>query len=274
MRKSLFLILLLLISCAAPKPSASDTRDARLSDAPAPHEQSSSPQQLRALFIGNSFTYVNDLPRLTETLAASAKEARLLETRMVAVGGASLESHWDDGAALTAIKQGQWDYVVLQEQSALPVSNPKLMHQYARLFDAEIKKAGARTIFFLTWARQDRPEAQAGITEAYTAIAKELGAIIAPIGLAWQRALKEKGGLRLYDEDQLHASPAGTYMAACVFYAVLYGKSPEGLTRRLINTQLGTDNEGTSVGSDDLSEAEARLIQRVAWATVLKRLGS
>jgi hypothetical protein len=248
--------------------SVSHTHETGGSLCNAQKEQSSSGQRLRVLFIGNSFTYVNDLPCLTEKLAASAKEPKPLETEMVTVGGASLKSHWEDGEALAAIKRGKWDYVVLQEQSALPVNNPKLMHAYARLFDAEIKKAGARTIFYLTWAREDHPEAQAAITAAYTSIASETGALIAPVGLAWQRALKEKSGLRLHHEDKLHASPTGTYMAACVFYAVFYGKSPEGLTRRLIDTKLGTDQEGAGVEVDNLSETDAKLIQRIAWQIV------
>lgn len=265
MKKNLFLVLLLLAACASRMPSGSGIHDGGENVHPAQNEQSSSSQRLRVLFIGNSFTYVNDLPRLVARLAAN--ESRPLETRMVTVGGASLKSHWDDGQALAAIKGAKWDYVVLQEQSALPVNNPKLMHEYARLFDAEIKKAGAKTVFYLTWAREDHPEKQAAITEAYTSIAGELGALLAPVGLAWQRALKEKPGLRLYHEDKLHPSPAGTYMAACVFYGVLYGKSPEGLTRRLIDSQFGTDNEGANLDLDNLSEADARLIQRIAWQT-------
>lgn len=269
MKKSFFLVLLLLAACASQKtPSDSGIYDTGENVHPAQNEQSSSNNRLRVLFIGNSFTYVNDLPHLTERLAASANESRPLETRMVAGGGASLKSHWDDGQALKAIKQGKWDYVVLQEQSALPINNPNMMRAHARLFDAEIKKAGAKTVFYLTWAREDHPEKQAAITEAYMNIAGELGALVAPVGLAWQKALKEKGGLKLFHEDKLHASPTGTYLAACVFYAVFYGKSPEGLTRRLIDTQFGTDNEGTTVDSDNLSEPDARLLQRIAWQAV------
>ena len=268
MRKSLLLVLLLLAACASRTPSGSGVLDTGENVHPAQNEQPSSSQRLRVLFIGNSFTYVNDLPHLTARIASSANEPKILETRMVAGGGASLKSHWDDGQALAAIKGARWDYVVLQEQSALPVNNPKVMHEYARLFDAEIRRAGARTVFYLTWTREDHPEKQAAITEAYMSIAGELGALVAPVGLAWQRALKEKGGLKLHHEDKLHANPTGTYMAACVFYAVFYGKSPEGLTRRLIDTQLGTDREGAAIDLDNLGETDAHLIQRIAWQTV------
>jgi hypothetical protein len=158
---------------------------------------------VRALFIGNSATYYNNLPRLTAALAASAADARRLETEMITVGGATLKRHWDDGIALAAIRRGGWQYVVLQEQTTLgpirtpgiKVNDPAMFHDYARRFDAEIKRAGATTVFFLTWARRDRPETQAAITRAYTMIAAELGARVAPVGVAWERALSSNPAL-------------------------------------------------------------------------------
>ncbi len=73
-------------------------------------------QAIRVLFIGNSYTYVNDLPWLTQQLAESAKETRTLETEMVVVGGATLKSHWKRGKALRLLKAKQWDYVGVAEK--------------------------------------------------------------------------------------------------------------------------------------------------------------
>src|SRR5215216_2269984 len=72
---------------------------------------------LHVLFIGNSYTFVNNLPRLVAALAAN--EARPLQTESVTEGGATLKLHWQKGDALRAIRQGHWDYVVLQEHSTL-----------------------------------------------------------------------------------------------------------------------------------------------------------
>lgn len=131
---------------------------------------------LRVLFIGNSLTYYNNLPRMLEQLAASSNVPRKLETRLVAFGGATLRSHWERGQALKAIREGGWDHVVLQEQSALGAvymvngtrwitPDPRFFHEYARLMNKEINQVGARTIFFLTWARKDTPpREQAALT--------------------------------------------------------------------------------------------------------------
>ena len=82
---------------------------------------------LKALFVGNSFTARNDLPGLVAQLAAAW--GRRLEHRLISAGGASLRTHWNAGVALEAIQGGQYDHVVLQEQSTLPIKNARRMHE-------------------------------------------------------------------------------------------------------------------------------------------------
>jgi uncharacterized protein DUF4886 len=227
---------------------------------------------LRILFVGNSYTYYNNLPRLIAGLAESADESWLLETDMIAEGGATLQKHWEDGKALDMLKRGHWDYVVLQEQSNLgpgpivdgviQINDPATFYRYARLFDAEIKKAGAKTIFYMTWARQDAPQNQAKLSSAYLAIAKELGAEVAPVGMAWQAALSQNPNLALYQQDGSHPTSTGSYLAACVFYATIYGKSPEGLTGRI--------TQNVHFELVNLGESDARFLQRIAWEVVAK----
>lgn len=231
-------------------------------------------QPLRVLFIGNSYIYVNDLPWLTQQLSVSAEETRTLETEMVTVGGATLKGHWERGEALRQIENERWDYVVLQEQSTLPITDPKVMYQYARLFDAQIKRVNAQTLFYLTWARQNRPQTQQILTNSYTRIATELRAEVAPVGLAWQKVQEENPILNLYHPDQSHPSPIGSYVAACVFYATFYKKSPVGLSHRIYDTQFGTPQEGNRIELESLSQIDAAIVQRLAWDVVSKMLPS
>src|SRR5687768_3953597 len=106
-----------------------------------------SPSRLNVLFIGNSFTARNDLPGLIATIAAAA--GKRLDHRLISAGGASLRRHWNAGDAAKAIASGGYDYVVLQEQSTLPIKNRARMHENVRLFDTAIKSAGARTALYL-----------------------------------------------------------------------------------------------------------------------------
>ena len=182
---------------------------------------------LRALFIGNSFTARNDLPGMITALAAAAGVR--FEHRLMSIGGASLRAHWNLGAAAEAIRTGGYDYVVLQEQSTLPVKNAARMLENVRLFDAVVREVGAKAALYLTWARLHAPDTQRAITDAYQAAARETGAALVPVGVAWQQFLAKHDRPALHDRDGSHPTPAGTYLAACVFFAVLFGRSPVGL---------------------------------------------
>ena len=82
---------------------------------------------MRVLFIGNSYTYVNDLPMVVADLAAAAHEAHAFKPDVVLVGGATLEGQIAGHDALPALARGGWDAIVLQEQSTRPITAPDKM---------------------------------------------------------------------------------------------------------------------------------------------------
>jgi len=179
------------------------------------------PAPTRILFVGNSLTYQNDLPGMVATLARAA--GKLVVCESIARPDYSLEDHWNSGEARTAIAAGRWDVVVLQQgPSALPESR-RLLIDYTRRFDAEIKKAGARTALFMVWpSRQRRGDAE-GVSQSYRAAAKSVAAVLLPVGDAWRDAWAIDAGLPLYAADNFHPSGAGTYLAALVVYRHLMG---------------------------------------------------
>jgi uncharacterized protein DUF4886 len=183
-------------------------------------------RSLQVLFIGNSFTARNNLPALVAKLAAA--DGNHLDHKLISAGGASLRMHWNKGIAQKAIAEEHFDYVVLQEQSTLPVKNANRMHENVRLFDAAIKASGAKTALYMTWARRNAPQTQELITDAYTRIAQEIGAILIPAGVAWKQFLAEHTAPLLHDRDQSHPTLAGSYLAACVAYAIFFRVSPLG----------------------------------------------
>ena len=175
----------------------------------------------RTLFIGNSFTARNDLPGLLAKLTAAGDKGAL-EHELISVNGAPLRTHLNKGEALRRMQASHWDYVVLQEQSTLPVKNPVRTAENIRDFDAEIKSSGARTVLYMTWARQNAPDNQAVLSETYTQVGHELSAVVVPVGLAWQHCLAASPEIGLHDKDQSHPNLAGSYLAACTFYATLF----------------------------------------------------
>jgi hypothetical protein len=178
----------------------------------------------RLLFIGNSYTYVNGgIDKQLEGLALSSGTAR------IAVGGYTLEQHWKDGNALQTIRDGGWKYVILQEQSQTPIFDRSKFDEFATAFDKEIKRSGAKTILLMTWERPDSRGSgvtTANVAAAYRVLGSELGAKVAPVGLAFARSLRERPDLLLYSQDG-HPTIYGTYLAACVLYRTIFA-SPVG----------------------------------------------
>jgi hypothetical protein len=205
-----------------------------------------SSKPLKVLFIGNSFTARNNLPGLIAQLAAARGKA--VEHRLVNMGGASLRMHWNKGEAQREIETGKYDYVVLQEQSTLPVKNAKRMRENVLLFDPMIRAASARATLYQTWARKHTPQSQQAITDAYNNIGREIGALVVPVGEAWQKFLAEHDQPVLHDKDGSHPSLAGSYLAACVFLARMLDVSP-----------IGIDTQVAGIGSED-----AKLLHRAA----------
>jgi hypothetical protein len=210
-----------------------------------------SKDEIHVLFIGNSLTFVNDLPKMVAELAKAGKQRPLCHEQETP-GGCTLEKHWKDGKALAKIRSRKWDFVVLQDYSQRPLQKRDAMFDYGKKLDAEIRKNGAKTILYMTWALQNKPGDQPTISKAYLDLSEELKSQIAPVGNAWAMALQADQRLVLHQPDAKHPQATGTYLAACVFYATIYGKSPEGLPG--------------SIGK--LTNSEARPLQVIAWKAV------
>jgi hypothetical protein len=184
-------------------------------------------RSVKMLFIGNSFTKRNNLPGLLAELAAP-RGVRVTH-ELISAGGASLRTHWNAGHATKAIEAGGYDYVVLQEQSTLPVKNAGRMAENVWLFNEVIKRSASKTVLYMTWAREHLPEHQKVIAEAYNSIAHNNNALVVPAGIVWQHFRATYDRPNLYSSDGSHPSPAGSYLVACVFVASLFGASPSGL---------------------------------------------
>ena len=222
-----------------------ETADARRAD---------SRRALRVLFIGNSFTYSNDLPAIVEALAAATDQARFLHDEVVS-GGYSLEDHWNEGRAMKAIGKGGWEIVVMQHGPSAWDGRPTL-YEYAPRFAREIRRVGARPALYMVWPEKARLGSDLDrCSETYRTAAEMVDGLLFPGGEAWREAWKLDPGLALYSPDELHPSRAGSYLVALVIYEQVYGKSPVGLPSRF---KL---RDGTRF---DIPEQQARLLQQAA----------
>ena len=197
------------------------------STAPPPVEDT----DLRILFIGNSLTYVNDLPSLVRDLGRS-DPSRTVTVGSVAFPNFSLVDHWDRGDAQRAIDEGPWDFVVLQQgPSALPDSRALLV-EYAGKFAEQIRRVGARPAIYMVWPPLDRAAEWDDVTASYAAAAAAVDGVLLPGGEAIRAAWTADRSIPLFGGDDFHPALAGSYAVALTIYARLTGVSPLGLTAR------------------------------------------
>ena len=203
------------------------------------------------LFIGNSLTYVNDVPGIVQALAASRGDSLAVET--VAVPDYALIDHWNQGStrgtARGEIAGRTWKFVVLQQGPSSVSVNRDTLRLSAKLFAPGIAQAGGVPALFSVWPTSDRLQDFPASIQSYTLAASDVGGVLLPVASAWQAAWQRSSTLALYS-DGLHASTAGSYLSALTIYAVLAHKTPVGLPASLMlrsGTRISVDASTAAV---------------------------
>jgi len=227
------------------------------------------------LFVGNSYTYVNDLPNLVKQIALSFGDTLLYESSTP--GGSSFSAHSTNTQTLSKINQQQWDYVVLQAQSQEPSLSPGYVNANVLpaaqiLIDAiESNSLCIEPLFFMTWGRKFGDASncvpyppvctylgmQERLRTRYLDMAFTDNASCSPVGMAWKKSIAQNPSLELYSPDESHPSIYGSYLAACTFYATIFKKSAVGST----------------YWPNAIDSATAYSLQQIGSSTVLDSLG-
>lgn len=196
------------------------------------------------LFVGNSHTFTNDLPQIFYNMTlAFDKECEVYE---LTEGGYYLQQFDDPkdelGAKLeNGLKSTKLDFVILQDNTNASASDSpdKDMYPYIASLDAKIKESGGQTALFMTWAPKNgisstitlsRDEIQSTIANNYITAANQIDGLLFPVGIAFSIVADEHPDIELWDQDEMHPSLAGSYLASCIMYAQLFQESPEGCT--------------------------------------------
>lgn len=200
----------------------------------------------RVLFIGNSYTDVNNLPLLVSQIASTKGDSLFYDSNVP--GGMTLYGHSINAITLSKIAQGNWDYVVIQAQSQEPSFSPSQVATgvlpYAHKLDSLVHAADscAQTIFYLTWGRKNGDTfncaayppvctyagMQARLRSSYLLMAQQNNASVAPVGIVWRELIQQNPSFDLYQSDESHPSIYGSYAAACVFYSSFFHTKVNG----------------------------------------------
>jgi hypothetical protein len=182
------------------------------------------------LFIGNSYTAsYGGMGQLLYDMTTAVYGDSVLCAQSVVYGGYTLEMHWNNPATLDAIGSGNWDLVVLQEQSTRPIDDPELMYQYADSLCSYIRMYGAEPAFFMTWAREYDPTMTEPLAAAYNYCGAAFDAEVIACGRAFARCRENCPDISIYRPDGSHPNAQGSYLALCLFYSELWDADPRGI---------------------------------------------
>lgn len=218
------------------------------------------------LFLGNSYTYVNDLPNLIKSIANSFGDELYFDQNTP--GGYTLEGHAGNATTQSKIKLNPWDYVIIQAQSQEPsfpdaqVNSNTLPYAVQLADSVYSNNFCSEVMFYMTWGREDGDPQWGPIStfegmndrlrSAYLRFADSVDGSVSPVGSAWRYVRENHPTIQLYAGDGSHPSYEGSYLAACTFYASLFRSSPVG---------------SSFIGS--LPQATADILQNAAALTVL-----
>lgn len=181
------------------------------------------------LFIGNSLTRVNDLPRVVANIAAAAGDT--IHVGAVTGDNLALIDHVNGATgALAVVDQGGWEYVVMQQgpTSTGGVCQDTLVLA-AGIFASRIRAQGGIPALYMVWPAGDRVAFFDNVRTAYEQAAASVQGVFMPAGEAWRAAWAADATLPLYGSDNFHPSPMGTYLAALTIYQRVTGRDPRAL---------------------------------------------
>jgi len=218
------------------------------------------------LFVGNSYLYYNDslhnhVRRMV--IAAGIHDGKALKFKSVTISGGALFDHHIDSylePGKLRVKK-PFEAVILQGGSAAPWRKGRdiQFRETVAAFSKKIAAAGGETALYMTHAyvkphKRFDPEMIRAIEQLYVAAGNETGALVMPVGLAFEEAYRQRPDMKLHKAfDGSHPDILGTYLAAAVLFKCLYGQSP-----------IGNEYDYYGVVSKD----DARFLQQIAEDTV------
>lgn len=222
-----------------------------------PTEPAAAPNPERVLFVGNSLTEVNDLPRMVQALSRAAGHD--LAVAMLAYPNYGLEDHWERSVTHDLIATGDWDVVVLQQGPSALETSREILRRMAGRFAGRIRDAGGEPALYMVWPPAIRADDFPRVSESYRLAAEDVAGLLLPAGDAWQEAWRLDPAVELYGSDAFHPSQAGTYLAALTIVGRFYDHPLVGLPASL-------ELEGG--GTVAIPEATAELLQHAAAAAL------
>jgi hypothetical protein len=200
-------------------------------------------KKLRVLFLGNSYTSAYNIPQLVANIASSMNDTLVFDYNTP--GGCTFQQHWNNTTSINKIKQGNWDFLVLQEQSQIPAFPDDFVAAnsapFAKKLDSlfTLFNPCAQTVFYMTWGRKNGDASNCAfwppmctyqgmdsmLYKSYMQFASNNKAIVAPVGAVWKKVRQQYPAINLYETDGSHPNNVGSFVAASTIYTTLFNKN-------------------------------------------------
>lgn len=207
-----------------------------------------SAQTKKVLFIGNSYTSYNNLPKMVADAAKTTGDTLIYDSQTV--GGYSLKVHSQNATVYSKMRSNTWDFVTIQAQSQEPSFGLNQVRTetfpYAKILADSIRSTNscAKPLFYMTWGRKNGDPQNCqfvswlctyegmddSLASRYIYMANVNEGMISPVGRVWRYIRSNNPTIELYDTDGSHPSAAGSYIAMCAFYTTIFHKDPTAIT--------------------------------------------
>lgn len=210
------------------------------------------PSSTSYLFIGNSFTYMNEMPKLFDAIATNA--GKNVYVKSDTKGGANFEEHSNRPSVYKSIRSHKWDNVILQgysrefihaasyvDSATVPYLNKILDSIYAN-------NPCTNVYFFMTWGYEegfggyeytkDYEGMADTIHGGYLRIGEHYQLPVVPVGKVWKN-VKTSSRAKLYIHDKFHPNIRGSYLAASTFFSAFYDEENENFRPKGVSKKWG-----------------------------------
>jgi hypothetical protein len=204
----LIIVFILYFNCSSPKISK--------------HYEINKEKEVNILFIGNSLTYTNNLPKL---VAVEAKQKGItVKTKLIAFPNYAILDHWSDGNVQKEIASKNYDYVIIQQGPSSQVFGKSILLDYGKKYSALCKENNTKLCYFMVWPSRTYYHTFSDVIKNHKEAATQNDAILLPVGEVWKSYFDTTKKFDYYSEDGFHSSLKGSEIAAKVIVQYLFEK--------------------------------------------------
>lgn len=172
------------------------------------------------LFIGNSLTYTNDLPKIVKQEAK--RQGKMIKIKMIAYPNYGLEDHWNLGKVQKLIKKNRYDFVIIQQGPSSQAYGRKSLIEYGAQLKTICNQNNSQLVYFMVWPSKNYLQTFEGVIKNYTDAAEKNKALLCPVGKVWKAYFESTNDFSYYGIDGFHPSRKGSKVAAEIIVKILF----------------------------------------------------